>query len=275
MHIFRVEVKEAHIIKTLAETLQGYLKEGCLVCKSTGIYLKGVDSKVHYLVDIEIPAEGFTSYRVPPEGINIGLNLLHFYKLVKSIKKKDELMMYIDEKEPNKLGIKIIQPGESMSTVKHINILKLNPTDVDIPDGYLNPIVSTNKEFQKLKTLNKMSKFIKVTFYDRKIEFFSDRENVYDALVPFGKELEEDEVDLKTDKQNQSFDSDPINRLVKMGCLSNIIQLYPHNSLPLKFKLISSLVKFAIYIKSKDQQSEADNDKEVVMSEMVVENEKE
>ena len=266
MSLFKLKTREGYTFKVLAELLQNSLKECCFECKPTGIYLKGVDVKKSKLICLTLMKEKFIIYKIPSnEDLLLGLNLIHFYKLLKSIKRKDALTLSIDKEEPTKLIITIEHPGESNPIVKHINITKIQPVSIEMPgeDGnddnnYNQPIIATTKEFQKLKTLNKMSKYIQVTYNNRTIKFFCDKENIYSCTVEFG-EHESSIDDEEEEMYTQKFETEQIMQLIKVAGLSQNISIHSNNSLPLNIKIdVGSLGSISIYIKSQEELENKD-----------------
>ncbi len=70
----------------------------------------------------------------------------------------------------------ITQNGDSNCTTSTVKITTIHPVETEIPDGYQNPIIATAKEFQKIKTLNKISKLIKITATENIIQFYCNKE---------------------------------------------------------------------------------------------------
>ena len=106
---------EAYTFKVLAELLQNCIIEACFIINEQGITLTGTDSKTPAgtkLVHLELLRENFPIYQVPKEELQIGLNLMHLFKMLKSIKKKDKLTLFINKNNQLNLGI-LIQGNEN------------------------------------------------------------------------------------------------------------------------------------------------------------------
>jgi proliferating cell nuclear antigen PCNA len=266
MSILKVKTREGYTVKVLSELLQGCLKDACFNINNKGISLIGVDTKSRngtILVDLELDKNNFQTFKSPEnKSFPIGTNLIHLHKMLKPIKKKDFLTLLIDKERPSDLGIKIGPNGENGSTISYLVITNINPVEVDIPDGYNNPIKTTAKEFQKLKTLNKLSKQIKVVSDGNVISFFAGKENLWSRQVNLGEPDEDDSEKEKKIVYSQTFETGKIIRLVKMAGLSSIIQIYTKPDLPLKFELnVGTLGKIRVYIKS-EETIEAERDDE-------------
>lgn len=258
--VLKVKTREGYTIKVLSELLQGYLKDSCFSINEKGIRLVGVDTLTRtgtVLLDLDLKSTNFLPFSLthPDKRICIGMNLLHLYKMLKPIRKKDFLTLLIDKERTSELGIKIEPNGENGSSISYLAITNVNPVEVDIPEGYNEPVKTTSKEFQKLKTLNKMSKQIKVVFNGSVISFFAGKENLWSRQINLGESDESD--DSSREKKilySQTFEARKIIQLVKMAGLSNIIQIYTGQDLPLKFELnVGTLGKICIYLKSQEQ----------------------
>lgn len=264
MYLLKIKTKDGHSFKVVSELIQKYVKDGCFTIDSKGMRLSGVDTKTPKgtkLICIDLPRYNFTKYKCPEEPLKIGMNMVHFYRMLKSIKKKDNtLTLYIKQDDPLKLFIHINQSGEdeNKGIVSHINITLVRPVVHDQPTGYGDPIIVTSKEFQKVKQLNKISKTMELTSRGRTVDLFCDREGVYSKRVTLGDADEEDddereEVDDDEEEYKQTFESDQILDLVKTAGTSNNIQIYITNDLPLHFKMnAGSLGTVDLYIKSRE-----------------------
>lgn len=276
-YLLKIKTKDGYTFKVLVELIQKYLKDACFIIDKKGISLTGVDTKTKNgtkLICVDLPRTNFTKYKCDEDPFYAGLNMIHFYKILKSIKKKDTLVLYVKKDDPLKLYIQKLQIGEEedKAMVHSINITQVRPHKRDPPNNYGDPIVATSKEFQKLKSLNRISKTMSVTSKKGRIEFFCDKEDVYSGYVPFGdidsddegddtKINIEDDGDLEDYKQN--FDSDNIIDLVKLGGTSNNIQIYPSPDLPLRFKMNAGpLGNVDVYIKSRETIDEEQQDEE-------------
>lgn len=261
-YLLLIKTREGYSFKVLAELLQNCIKDGCFVVSKKGIELIGKDSKTKSgtkLVSLEMPRKNFIKYTCPDSPMKIGLNLSHFYKMLKSIKKKDTLTLFIEEDNPLNLGIEIHQNGDNNSTKSYVRITQVHPVQYDPLEGYDDPIITTSKEFSKLKQLNKISKTLLVTAGKQWIEFFGDKEDMYARKVRFGEEEDDEKVaedieHIDEEGYKQTYAAEDVIQLVKIGGLSNTIQIYATNDLPLKFTLnTGSLGTLSIYIKSKEE----------------------
>jgi proliferating cell nuclear antigen len=260
--IFKSKTSDAYLIKVLAELLTNNLKIGCFLLDASGIKLTQFDNHRHTLVDMRLDSENFSIYRYKKsEKIQLGLNLNHFHRMLKSIKKKDSLQLFILEGQETELGIKTIPKENNRITTSGIKIQNIQNLEVVLPSGYTsNPIIVSSSEFQKMcKDLcNIGSSNITVYAKQFNIEFTADADGILKRKVILGETInseEGDEDDLENDeKYTATFSSEQFSRITKLAGLSSNLQIYTGNSdLPLLFRSnIGSLGKISVYVKSNE-----------------------
>jgi proliferating cell nuclear antigen PCNA len=269
--IFNCKTGEAYHIKILAELLTNNLKTGCFEVKNDGIYLRMFDHHRKTLVDLYLLSENFSYYKFKSsEKICMGLNLNHFHKMLKSIKKKDSLQFFIDKNNMNELSIKTIPKENTRVTTSGLKIQTIQNLEIDIPEGYNKPVIVPSSEFQKMcKDLSSIgSTNIKVLAKDFHIEFIADADGVLKRKVVFGENNEQDEDIENVINYEATFATDQLSRITKLSGLSHTMQIFPaKNNLPLLFRTsVGSLGKLSIYLKSKElveqEQSCYDSDED-------------
>jgi len=257
---FKCKTGEAYQVKVLAELLTNNLKTGCFEVSNDGISLRMFDNPRKTLVDLRLLGENFSLYKFRGgEKFCMGLNLNHFHKMLKSIKKKDSLQLFVQADNPTELGIKTIPKENTRITTSGIKIQSIQNLDIDIPTGYGKPVIVPSSEFQKMcKDLSSIGSVnINVRAKDFHIEFIADADGILKRKVTFGENEDTDDDD--TDDGNTSeyfatFSTDQLSRITKLAGLSNTMQIFPANSkLPLLFRTsVGSLGKISIYVKSQE-----------------------
>ena len=262
MTLFTCKTNEAHVIKCLSELLQNNLKNTSFEIDQNGIRLKMTDSNKKILIDLELYSENFSLYKFKStKKLYIGLNQGHFYKMLKTIKKKDSIVLFIDEEKSSDLGIQIIPKEKNRVTTSYIKIQNIQHLDIDVPQGYSNPVIVPSSEYQKMcKDMSNISSTISVTSRKYNIKFSSNAGSVYSREVIFGENDDEDDCKEST----QDFDTEQLTRISKIAGLNNSgtnnMQIYQNNNLPLLFRSpTGSLGKISIYVKSRDQIEEDEN----------------
>ena len=258
--IFKCKTGEAYQIKILAELLTNNLKHGCFDVTDDGITLRMFDQPRRTLVDMSLHAENFSLYKFKSEEkFCLGLNLNHFHKMLKSIKKKDSLQLFISSDVPNELGIKTIPKENTRVTTSGIKIQNIQNVDADVPVGYGKPVIVPSPDFQKMcKELSSIgSTNIRVKSRGFHIDFIADADGILKRKVRLGESDDSDDeegADMKVNSYDAIFTTDQFTRINKIAGLGSTMQIFPGtNELPLLFRSsVGSLGKISVYIKSKE-----------------------
>lgn len=249
--IFKAKTQEGYTIKILSELLQNIIMIACLKITSDGIFLRMTDSQSCILTDIELSKDHFNIYEMYNEDMFIGINLNHLFKMLKSVKKKDALMFYIDDEQPDKLVL-IVHPKENNRISKSsVCIHSIQNLSIPLPQGYHNPILVPSNEYQRtLKDMNNISKTLSFNFRKHSLSMISTSDNIFSRDVLFG-ELDDD----TPVEYSEEFDMEFFIRTIKIAGLDKLLYIYGGpKHLPLRISSnIGQLGKLTIFIKSQNQ----------------------
>lgn len=190
--IFYGEASKGFILKVAIDTLCGPLQRGIFIIDKDGIRLRQSDLGNTVLYDINFARKHFRGYKcVKP--LIISVNLKHMQNLLRNVKKKDSLALFIDPKYPEKFFITIRPEGARKNTRFETNSVvyqeekdyKIEP----LPDGgYAFPMVIEAADFQKIKRLTSIGKIINVIIQrDNYLSFKCDAGVVFDSELGFGE----------------------------------------------------------------------------------------
>jgi len=254
-YLFFCKTSEGYIMKILAELLQNNIKNGCFVVSKKGITLRMTDSNRKILIDFELIADNFAQFKCKAnDNMSIGLNFSHFYKMVKSIKKKDSVVFFIEEGKETELGIKVIPKEKNRITTSYVKIQNLQSLDIELPQGYQHSIIVPSNEYMKMiKDLNNMGgNMISVSSTSSQVRFGCNSNGVYSRDIIFGDE-DHDDKEIRL----QEFETEQLTRITKVAGLSTQIQIYQSEGLPILFKSnVGNLGKIYVYVKDKTLQED-------------------
>jgi proliferating cell nuclear antigen PCNA len=272
--IFKCKTSEAYQIKVLAELLSNNLTTGCFEVTNDGITLRMFDKPKRTLVDLVLEADNFSPYRFKlDEKFWLGLNLHHFHRMLKSIKKKDSLQLAIKSDNLNGLDIRTIPKEHTRMTTSSIRIQNVQNVEVDVPSGYGRPIIVPSPDFQKMcKELSSIgSTNICVESRNFYMDFIADADNILKRRVRLGEtdfsDNESDEEESGVAIYSATFSADQFTRISKIAGLHTSMQIFPGSEdRPILFRSgVGTLGRISIYIKSKEllerelDQSESDD----------------
>jgi len=251
--LFKAKTQEAYVIKILAEILSNNIKTGCFVIDENGISLRMMDSHKTILIDVILNAEKFMIYKFNTKKMHIGINLAHLFRLIRSIKKKDSIELFIEEKSPTDLGIRVIPKENNRTTTSSIKIQSIQNLDIDIPTGYSKPIIINSSDFQKMiKEMSNIGSVVKVSASNYKIEFNCNAGGILKRKVQFGENDDDDDDKDAFNEYSQDFITEQLCKVNKLSGLGSNIQIYTGK--PLKIiSNVGNLGTIDIFIKSKEQ----------------------
>lgn len=257
---FLIQIKtiEAHAIKTLVELLQNSLKIGCFVIKKDNISLRMMDSNKKILIDLDLNAKYFNYYKYEQSNndqINIGVNLSHMHKMIKSIKKRDSIEIYIYKETPTKLFIKITPRDLSKVTISCLKIQNIESLNIDLPDTYHHSVLVSSSEFTKTcKDLLTVSPSLIVKGYPFYIKLKSEIINMFSREVTLGECRKEDCKNGDDCIYHEEFDNNFLSKFLKISGLHNNLTLNFQPQMPFQIQSrVGSLGTVSLYIKSKSQ----------------------
>jgi hypothetical protein len=254
-YIFRAKTKEAFVIKILSELVSNaHIKYAPFRIDQEGIHLSQSDVFNQQLINFTLNRENFTGGWRCTEPLNFSVNSSHLYKLLKAIKKKDTITLFIRHDDPLKLGICVETQDENNMTNTYIRLSKCQPEVFNEPTGYPTPTITSNKEFQKMKVLHNISKTMLVTCPrpGGLVKFYCDAIEVYQREVILGTDNQDDDIkEDQIEEYKQTFHTTHITGLTKCANQSGNVQIYVAPDLPLKFKMKAGLLgDLTIFIKS-------------------------
>lgn len=251
--LFRAKTSEGYAIKVLSELLQNNIKVGCFEIDKRGIFFKMTDTHRKICIDFTLYGENFNIYNIECEKIIIGVNLIHLRKMLKPVKKKDQIEIIKERENSDSLCIKITPKEGGKVTTSYIKIQEIQNIDLDLPIGYENYISIPSSDYQKMcKDMDSISHDIEIKSTKSSIRFTADMSCVYSRSIVFGEQTNDEKISY-----TQHFESEQLNNLGRISGLSvssGNIQIFTKETLPILFKTnIGTIGKINIYIKSKEQ----------------------
>lgn len=254
---FKCKTGEAYQIKVLSELLTHNLKTGCFEIDNDGIKLSMLDNPRKTMIDLQLDADNFSIYKNrSAEKMCIGLNMNHLYKMLKSIKKKDSLELFITSENPTELGIKTIPKENTRTTTSSLKIQTIQNVIIKPPTGYKKPVIVPSSEFQKMcKDLSSIGSVnITVIASNFQIKFIANADGILTRQVAFGESDDSDDSEDEEEVYKATFATDQLSRIAKLSGLGTTMQIFTASvDLPILFRSsVGTLGKISVHIKSKE-----------------------
>ncbi len=256
-YMFYCKTREGYVWKILFELLKNCVKSCSIKFAKEGITITSIDSKKQLLLVIFMDRHNFNIYR-SHSVFNISVNLGSFYNMLKTIKKKDGICLYIEHQEPNKLHIIKDDMDQSEKCANKIQIQKTQDIEYENTDDYKEPVIINAKKLQN--TLKEISttkgRVTEVTSNGHAIRFFCDSNQIMTTDKTHG------DIEIKSDEMyKETFDSALLIKLQKILGLTQNVRVYISKLAPIKFEMgIGSLGNVTIYIKSHEIVAEEAKD---------------
>jgi len=247
---FKAKTNEGYTVKVLSELLQNNVRIACLKIHKDGINMRMMDSHRYILINIDLYNTNFNIYELTDE-MHIGINLGHFYKMLKSIKKKDALLLTIDDKNPDDLTLTIYPKENNRIVSSYVRIQTIQHISVPLPEGYDNPVIIPSGDYQRtLKDMSHIGDTITIAMKKYSMTISCAAQGIYSRNVLFG-ELNDETIEY----YRENFNMEQFTRILKIAGLSKNLQIYRGgiNKPLLIVSQIGQLGTISIYIKSQEQ----------------------
>ena len=140
-------------VRTLVEALRSILVEMSLLFDKDGIRMVAMDNTRTVLVHLRLHADKFEKYEYnhPTAKFVIGVNTDHLYRIVRTATNDDTLSFYVENDDPNSLGI-VMENSEKKQVHKYkLNLLDRDEPDLQLPDTeFSTRITMPSLDFQKI-----------------------------------------------------------------------------------------------------------------------------
>lgn len=181
-YVLEVKTLQISAFRVLIEALKEILKDGTLkftpvfydpdgeINKSSGISIVAMNQSTSVLIRLKLPAKNFEKFYVKSnKPIMIGINMLCFYKLIKTISNDDQMLtLFLEENDMNHLGIKIENLEKNTSTTYKLNILDSEFNDLNIQQSEFEAVVTMqSNDFQKIiRDMSNICDTVNIAFID-------------------------------------------------------------------------------------------------------------
>ena len=149
---YSLEVKtvQSSAFRVLIEALKEILTDANFEIDSTGLKLIAMDASHTVLVYLKLDASNFEYYYCQDKQV-LGINMLNFYKLIKTMSNTDNLTLFVEKSDPNHLGIKIENGEKNTITTFKLNLMDLSEETIQIPPATFTSVITMpSVDYQKV-----------------------------------------------------------------------------------------------------------------------------
>jgi proliferating cell nuclear antigen len=142
--------------KTLITALKDILLETNMTFREDGIRIINMDKSHTVLVHLSLDASKFEQYECKKDKIIIGLNMVHFFKLISSSDNEETLSIYIENADyvdgiVSNLTIKFENGDIKQCRTLKLRLIEPEPEELEYPDVKFSSIINLpSTDFQKI-----------------------------------------------------------------------------------------------------------------------------
>ena len=122
-NIVEIKTVQSSAFRILVEALKEILVDANLECDETGIKMIAMDSSHTVLVHLKLQNDKFEYYHCL-EKKNLGINMLNFYRIIKTMNNNDTLTLFLEKDNDSVLGIKIENSEKNTTSTFNLNLNK-------------------------------------------------------------------------------------------------------------------------------------------------------
>ena len=171
-YLFHLWTSKTPPIKYLTELLKDLLTEGNLECSADGIKLLSIDPGRTVLIHLKLDKSSFEDFKCE-QPIVLGINLEHFFKIIKNMENSDTLRLFVEKDNVNRLGIERYNKEENINNTIYQSLIDIPVQRRDIPSpSFKSVIVMSSTRFQKIcREISQFSEKIEITCISNQLIF--------------------------------------------------------------------------------------------------------
>lgn len=257
-YILEIKTIQASTIKSVIDAMKEILMDVNLEFDDNGVKIVALDNTHIVLIHLKLQAEKFEKYYCQKK-LYVGINMLKFHMLIKTIQNGDILSLFIHKDDPNILGITIENNEKNVKTTYKLSMLDIDVVNVDIPPADFNTIITMPSAYlQKIiRDMHNLAEYIEIKNVGGKLILSCQGEFCCQETI---LATETQNIQIKTSENTQEiiqgiFSLKYLSIFTKCTNLCSTVEIYLKNSYPIILQYsIASMgnVKLCLAQKSDD-----------------------
>ena len=257
-YILEIKTIQASTIKSVIDAMKEILMDVNLEFDENGLKIVALDNTHIVLIHLKLYADKFEKYYCLKK-LYVGINMLKFHMLIKTIQNGDILSLFIHKNDPNILGITIENNEKNVKTTYKLSMLDIDVVNVDIPPADFNTIITMPSAYlQKIiRDMHNLAEYIEIKNIGGKLILSCQGEFCCQETV---LATETQNIQIKNNDNTQEiiqgvFSLKYLSIFTKCTNLCSTVEIYLKNSYPiiLQYTIASmGTVKLCLAQKSED-----------------------
>jgi proliferating cell nuclear antigen len=244
-NVLTIKTVQIAPFRILMTALKDILLDTNIIFTKEGMRIINMDKTQTILVHLFLKSENFELYECIPEKIVIGVNMIHFYKLISSIDNDDTLTIFIESDDYNdgivtELGLKFENGDIKQCKTQKLRLIEPDTDELEIPNVEFSSILNMpSSDFQKIiRDMANISDKIEIKSINDELIFqctgqFAKAEirrtESVGSMQFIQKQKQESIIQGEFSLKNLTY-------FIKCTNLCNQIEIYLENDLPLVVK---------------------------------------
>lgn len=206
--------------------------------KVGGLKVMAVNKTQTILIHLKLDADKFDYYYCARKKLILGINMLNFYRLIKTMSNFDTLTLAVDDEDINKLIIKLENGDKNCISTYKLNLMDLDVEDIEVePAKFPYSINMLSVDFHKIcKDMHNIAEKIEIKCTSKKI-YFHCKGEMASLETELGETANGLSIDVYQDEIVQGlFELKNLVLFTKCTNLCNTVTLYIKNDYPLVIK---------------------------------------
>jgi proliferating cell nuclear antigen len=228
-----IRTVQSQSIKILIESLKEVLTDINLYFDPNGLKIMTMDTNRVALVYVRLYEDHFEEYQCDSK-MMCGINMIYFFKLLKTVGNNDVLTLFIRKNNYNELGIRIENKEKNTVMESYLKMLDISEEKLEIPDIQYDSVISMpSVDFQKYcRDLSVISNCVCITSAEAKFILESNGDFASQKII-----IGEAQNGLIFSKKNQkvsgTFDLKYLNSFTKSTNLCSTVEIFLKTDYPL------------------------------------------
>ena len=237
--IMELKTVQTGAFKTLIEAMKEILTDANIEFTDSAVKIITMDPTQTILVHLKLEKDSFEYYHCKHK-IVIGVNMLNFFKLIRTLTNNDALTLYVENGNTNILGIRIENGEKNSLTNYYLNLIEVDETIYQIPPAQFESIITMpSGEFNKIcRDMINLSEIIEIKSVGSQLIFsckgeFASQETIIGETsngLTFVKSGSEDNI------IQGYYNLKHLVLFAKCTNLCNSIEMYMKNNFPIVIK---------------------------------------
>jgi proliferating cell nuclear antigen len=228
-----IKTVQSQSIKILVESLKEVLTDINIYFDLNGFKIMTMDNARVALVYVRLLKDNFEEYICDSRQM-CGINMIYFFKLLKTVGNNDVLTIFIKKNNNNELGIRIENKEKNTITESYLKMLDISEEKLEIPDISYDSVISMpSVDLQKYcRDLAIISNQVNISSTDSRFILESNGDFATQKII-----IGEAQNGLIFSKKNQNvsetFDLKYLNSFTKSTNLCSIVEIFLKSNYPL------------------------------------------